>query len=99
MDRIEFRRLKAGSIFKIGYLALLGFVMPLCILFGLLALAGADTVSLNGRYVHGIGGLIAGVGLGLVLPAILAAFMVVGSLVVRAVGRLVPKRVAPSDPG
>lgn len=97
-DRIEFRRLKARSIFKIGYLALLGFVLPLSVLFGLLALAGADTVSLNGRYVHGIGGLLAGIGLGLVLPAILAAFMVVGSLVVRTAGRLVPKRRARPDP-
>ncbi|HYE28054.1 MAG TPA: hypothetical protein VEA61_07455 [Allosphingosinicella sp.] len=99
MERIEFRRLKSGSIFRIGYLALLGFVMPLCLLFGLLALAGADTVTLNGRYVHGFGGLAAALALGLGLPAILAGFMVVGSLVVRAVGRLAPKRAAPGDPG
>jgi hypothetical protein len=97
MDRIEFRRLRAGSVFRIGYLALLGFVLPLGILFGLLALGGADTVSFNGRYVHGIGGLVGGIVLGLALPAIFAGFMVVGSLVVRALGRLVPRRDPPAD--
>lgn len=83
MERIELNRLTAGSVFKVGYFSVLGFALPLAVLAGLLAMGGADTVSFNGRYVHGVGGLVAGIALGLILPAILAAFMVLGSLVVR----------------
>ena len=82
MERIEFNRLTARSVFKVGYFSVLGLALPLALVAGLLALGGADTVSFNG-YVHGIGGLVAGVVLGLLLPAIFAAFMVLGSLVVR----------------
>lgn len=92
MESVEFTRLRAGSIFKIGYLAMLGVVLPLTIIAGLMALGGADTVSLNERNVHGVGGLITAVVLGLILPAIFAGIMVLGSFVVRAFSRFILRR-------
>lgn len=83
MERIELNRLTARSVFKVGYFSVLGFALPLALVAGLLALGGADTVSFNGGYVHGVGGLVAGILIGLILPVIFAAFMVLGSLVVR----------------
>ena len=83
MERIAFSRLTAGSLFKIGYLALFGFMLPLFLLFGILALMGMDTVTVNGRYVHGVGGLVAAVVMAFLFPAFLAAFMALGGMLVR----------------
>jgi hypothetical protein len=90
MERIELSQLSAGSIFKIGFFCLLGILLPLCVLFGLLALGGANTVSVNGRFVHGAGGLFAAIVMGFLFPAVLAGLMTLGGLVARLFGRMLP---------
>lgn len=90
MDRIEFGQLTAGSLFKIGYFSLLGFVLPFAVVCGLLAMGGADTVQFNGRYIHGTGALPAAIGLGIVLPAIFAGLLTLGGLIMRIFKRLLP---------
>lgn len=90
MERIQLNQLSAGAIFKIGYFCLLGVLLPFFILCGLLALAGSDTVSVNGRYLHGVGGLVAAIVMGFVFPAVAAGLMTLGGLVARLFGRALP---------
>ena len=90
MDRIAISQLTAGSVFKVGYFCLLGIFLPFFILCGLLAMAGSDVVSVNGRYVHGVEGLVAAVVMAFIFPAIFAGFMVLGALVMRLFARLLP---------
>ena len=90
MDRIAITQLTAGSVFKVGYFCLLGILLPFFILCGLLAMGGSDVVQVNGRYVHGIEGLIAAIVMAFIFPAIIAGFMTLGALVMRLFARLLP---------
>jgi len=90
VERIQLSQLSAGSIFKIGFFCLLGILLPLFILAGLLALGGSDTVTVNGRYVHGPGGLLAAIVMGVLFPTLLAGLMTLGGLVARLFGSKLP---------
>ena len=90
MERIRLGQLSAGSIFKIGFFCLLGILLPLFVVAGLLALGGSDTVSVNGRYVHGASGLFAAIAMGFLFPAFLACLMTIGGLVARLFGNRLP---------
>jgi|GEM_PF-3400822 len=90
MERIRLSQLSAGSIFKIGFFCLLGILLPLCLIFGLLALGGSNTVSVNGRFVHGPAGLVAAIVMGFLFPAVLAGLMTLGGLIARLFGGLLP---------
>ena len=90
MDRLRIGQLTAGSLFKIGYFCLLGICLPFGILTGLMAMGGTDAVQINGRYVHGVEGLIAGIAIGVIFPAIAAGFMVLGGLVMRMFSKILP---------
>ena len=90
MDRIRLNQLSAGAIFKIGFFCLFAILMPIFILCGVLAMGGSDTVSVNGRYVHGIGALIAAIVMGFVFPAVLAGLMTLGGLLARLFGGMLP---------
>jgi len=58
---ITLRRIKAGSLFKLVFLATATVIVPLFLFFGLLALFGANTVSVAGEHVTGIKGLVSAV--------------------------------------
>lgn len=90
MDRIRLNQLSAAAIFKIGFFCLLAVLLPFMILCGLLAMGGSNTVMVNGRYVHGVGGLIASLVLGVVMPAVLAGLMTLGGLIARLFGGMLP---------
>ena len=90
MDRIRLDQLSASAIFKIGFFCLLGILLPFFILCGVLAMGGSNTVMVNGRYVHGVGGLVASIVLGFLIPAVLAGLMTLGGLVARLFGRMLP---------
>ena len=90
MDKIQLSELSAGSIFKIGFFCLLGILLPFFVLCGLLALSGSNTVTVNGRYVHGVGGLVAAIAMGFLFPAFLAGLMTLGGLVARLFGGRLP---------
>jgi hypothetical protein len=90
MDRIGLGQLSASAIFKIGFVCLFAILMPFFILCGLLAMGGSDTVSVNGRNVHGVAGLGAAIAMGFIFPALLAGAMTLGGLIARLFGRLLP---------
>jgi hypothetical protein len=86
MDRIALSQLTAGSLFKIGYPTLVVGMFPLFTLFGILALFGGNTVQLNGVYQYGLTGLVTAWVLGLIFPAFLALFMLLGGWILRRLG-------------
>jgi hypothetical protein len=86
MDRIAFGQLTSGALFKLGYLALAVGMLPLFTLFGIIALSGGNTVQLNGVYQHGLSGLVTAWVMGLIFPAVLALFMLLGGWVLRRLG-------------
>ena len=90
MDRIGLAQLSAGSVFKIGYVCLLAIVLPFATLCGVLAIGGADTISVNGRYVHGPGALVAAIVIAFIFPALTAGLMALGSLIARLFGGMLP---------
>ena len=57
--RIRLRRIKAGSLFKLIFLATSSVFVPVIVFFGVLALFGARTVTVSGEHVTGIMGLVA----------------------------------------
>lgn len=54
------QRLSAGTVYKILLVGLAASLVPLGVLFGLLALFGFDTVTWNGQPLHGWRGLLVG---------------------------------------
>lgn len=67
--------LSAWSLYKLLYI---GLALPLFVFgvgCGIASLLGRSTIQLNGAYVYGFKGLIAGVILGIVLPFILSFFL------------------------
>jgi hypothetical protein len=57
---ISIKRLSARSVYKLWLIGLSSSMIPLGVLFGLLALFGFDTVKWNGQPLHGFAGLIGG---------------------------------------
>lgn len=54
---MQIRDLKAGSVFKMMFLSIATTMLVLALLFGVMAMFGANTVNANGRPVHGIAAL------------------------------------------
>ena len=79
---IKPRRLSIGSVYKLWFIGLSMSLVPLGILFGVLALFGLNTVTWNQQPVHGIaglaGGLLIGVFLALLFTAILGTAAALG---------------------
>jgi len=90
MESFRFDRLTAGTIFKIGFFALLGFFLPLFALAGVFAMLGSDVVQVNGRYVHGVSGLVAAIVMAFLFPVILAGAMTLGGLLARLFSGMLP---------
>ncbi len=64
---LTIRRLRAGTLFRIYIVGSLFVLTPLCIVCGIAALFGADTLEINGSHVHGVLALFASMLLGPVL--------------------------------
>jgi hypothetical protein len=75
------RRLSAGTIYKLFAVGFALSVAPFGLLMGVLALLGSDTVTWNGAYVHGLGGLLAGALIGALLSAVLTGLLGTASFV------------------
>jgi hypothetical protein len=77
MQTIKSKGLCVGSLFKVIFVGMFIPIFILGTLCGIAALLGHDTVTLNGAYVHGLEGVIVGVGIGVVLPVIMAFFLTI----------------------
>lgn len=73
MNTLQTRGLSAGSLFKFLFC---GSLIPF-FLFGLVcgiaAFFGHEAVTLNGKYVFGLAGLLGGLAIGVILPGIFSA--------------------------
>lgn len=90
-SRFSVQRLSAGSIFKIMFVGLAASLVPLGILFGILAASGFDTVHWNGEALHGVAKLVTGPLLGLLSALMFSVFF--GSAI--AVGLWVYSKLRP----
>ena len=55
---IRLRRIKAGSLFKLIFLATAAVFVPLMTFFGILAFLGMEVVMVSGEHVTGVMGLV-----------------------------------------
>ena len=69
------KRLSVGSIYKLMFIGLTSSLIPLGLVFGVLALLGANTVRWNNEPLHGFSGLFAGPLLGVAIAFFLSAFL------------------------
>jgi hypothetical protein len=58
IQSIQFKRIKAGSLFKFIFIVTASIMIPFLILCGIAAFFGANTVTVNQKYVTGIWGLV-----------------------------------------
>jgi len=77
--KIRLRRIKAGSLFKLVLLASGTIFIPMILFFGVLALFGANTVTLSGKPVTGIMGLVTAVIMAPFFTLFFAVFLWVGA--------------------
>lgn len=82
MEKLELHRIAAGSIYKLVFTGLLFGLLPLCVLFGIMALFGMSTVTWNDQPVTGPSALVVspliGVFLSLLFTAILGSVIALG---------------------
>lgn len=90
MDTFSFDRMTAGGFFKVAFFGLLGIMLPFGLVCGVLALLGSNTVTINGSHVHGIGGLIGGITIGVAIPVVFAGLATLGGLIARIFSRMLP---------
>ncbi|MBB4631227.1 hypothetical protein [Sphingosinicella soli] len=83
MQEIKVSRLSAGSVFKFGYVAYAMLFLPIMVLLGLYGMSGGTAVYQNGQPVYGIAALITAIFIGLIIPAILAVWLLLGTLILR----------------
>lgn len=83
MEDIKVSRLSAGSVFRYGFSANAALIMPIMIVVGVLGMSGGTTVSLNGHQVYGVQALITPIVMGLVVSALLAVWLMLGTLLLR----------------
>ena len=69
------KRLSAGSIYKLAFIGVTTTFIPLGLVFGVLALLGANTVQWNNEPLHGVSGLFAGPVFGVIMALFLSAFL------------------------
>ncbi|WED65254.1 hypothetical protein PXH66_00100 [Synoicihabitans lomoniglobus] len=79
--RIRLRRIKAGSLFKLVFLATSAVFCPMFLFFGILALFGAKTVTVSGSPVTGIMGLVAALIMAPLFSVIFSLFGWIGSYI------------------
>lgn len=92
--KIRLRRIKAGSLFKLVFLTSSAIFMPMIILFGVLALFGAKTVTFSGEPVTGIMGLVTSLIMAPFFTLLFAVFLWVGAyLGIRIFGYFKPLEV------
>lgn len=72
---ISIQRLGIWSVYKLWLIGLGASLIPLGMLFGVLAFFGSDTISWNGRPLHGIAALIGGPFLGAFVALIFTAVL------------------------
>lgn len=73
--RISLDRLYVGSVYKVVFIGLACFFVPLTLVFGLLALFGADMVFWNGQAIRGISGLLLSPVIGAMVVGFLSIFL------------------------
>lgn len=61
------RRLGVGTVYKLWFIGMLASMLPLGLLFGVLAAFGYNTVTWNGEPLYGVAGLVSGPLMGLFL--------------------------------
>lgn len=72
---ISTQRLSFGSVYKLWLIGLTTFMIPLGVLFGVLALFGFNTVTWNKQSLHGIAGLIGGPLIGIFIALLFTALL------------------------
>ena len=72
-ESITFRRLSAGSVYKLLAIGWICSLLPFSVLMGVLSLFGAETINWNGRQLTGVAGLIASPFVGLFVIALFVA--------------------------
>jgi len=68
------QRLSTGTVYKLWFIGLSVSLVPLCILFGVLALFGFNTVTWNGQHLHGVSGFIVSLFIGVFIALMGTAF-------------------------
>lgn len=74
-DTVTIGRLSFGSLFKICWIGLAGWVIPLSIVSGVRALLGYQPVTHEDKEYFGFIGLIIALGGGLAAPPLIALFL------------------------
>lgn len=69
--RISLTRLYVGSVYKLVFIGLVFSLLPLCVVFGVLAGFGFNTVQWNGRQVYGVMGFVLGPVVGILMTGFL----------------------------
>jgi len=72
----EIEKLSAGSVFKLVFIGVTFAIIPFCLLAGVLALFGADTVRLDGAVQTGISGFIVSLSLAPFVGLLFAVFAI-----------------------
>jgi len=93
MEKLEFQRMGAGSVYKLVFTGLACGFIPLCILCGIMALFGLNTVTWNGQSVTGPSALVAAPLIGLFLSLLFTALF--GSVI--ALGLWVFSKFKPTE--
>jgi len=92
--KIQLRRIKAGSLFKLVFIACGTIFIPMFVFFGILALFGAQTVTVSNEPVTGIMGLLAALIMAPIFTLLFAAFSWVGAyLGIRMFGYFKPLEI------
>jgi hypothetical protein len=73
--RITLSRLEVYSVYKLIFIGLACSLIPLGVVFGVLALFGANTVNWNGQPLHGFVGLIASPFIGAFITLLFTVFV------------------------
>lgn len=79
IDRsIKIRRIRTGSVFRLMAAGIFCSVVPLCLIFGVLALFGLNAVRWNNQPVYGIRGLLLSPVLGALIAGVFTIMAGVG---------------------
>ncbi|MGF1679056.1 MAG: hypothetical protein ACFCUX_07670 [Candidatus Methylacidiphilales bacterium] len=74
-DSIAVKRIKAVTLFKLFFLGLAVWLVPISIIAGILALFGMNSYASDGVNYYGVEGLFRSISAGLALPAVFALTM------------------------